>query len=973
MPLLHGKILIIKAGLKGGVMQESIKPRKNKFLFSYVVRCCLFIVLMAGFALETRTVQAATGNLFLPYQAVKTGSRPSAVAIADLNGDGKNDVALTTTYNNDPANDATLFIFLQDQAGQLQPPVKYYIGGSPESIAIGDVNGDGKNDVVVGNSNINQIGVFTQNATGTFDPVAIYPTANGRFVKTGDFNNDGKSDVVAMGWGSNSVDVFLQNSSGLLSAPATYAVNHGGYDEVETGDVNGDGLTDIIVMSGQGYAVSNIGVLLQQPGGSISAPVYYDLGGDELMHGVAVGDINGDTLNDIVVSYGGNKPTSFVGAFQQNSSGNLNPAVSYPSYDIPESIEVGDVDGDGKKDVITVHGGWNKLGVYVQAGDGILLTEDLYDIPYASHYNPQGLAVGDVNEDGAADAVIADYNNGLVLLYGSKKAPQLVVTPAPLTFPATLPGAVAKQPVKLSNAGTVALAITQLELAGSQEFSLGQAAAGGCGPLPLTIVPGGSCSYDVIFAPVYSGTKDATISVTSNDPANPVTTLQVSGFSPVPVPVISVSPAAVAFPSTPSGSTVTQSVQLANTGTASLTVAKLEIAGLQASEFSVGGPNVGGCGSLPAVVAPGTACSITIGFSPATPGTKAATLVVSSSDPVNPSKNVQLSGSSPVPNTGGVFSDDMEGGTVKWLTPSGLWHINDATSLYPNRHSGTRSWWYGKEATGNYDAGLNRGELVTVPFVVPANGKLSFWSWEQTEGGTYYDKRTVLISTNNGATWTQLYASSDNTATWRQVNVDLSGFSGSTVQLKFFFDTVDGSVNYFRGWYIDDVVVASPVVTPAPTFSDDIESGAAKWESAAGLWHIAPTGSVNSKSHSGTKSWWYGQEATGNYSTGAANKGELVSTPFVVGSGSKLTFWSWEQTEGGTYYDKRLVYISTNNGATWTQIFQSTDNSALWHQVAVSLSAYAGSTVKIKFVFDSVDGIANTYRGWYIDDVVVGP
>lgn len=956
-------------------MQRGMKTKKNKLLFSYAVRCCVFVALMAGFALDASSVQAATGNLFLPFQAVKTGSWPAAVAIADLNGDGKDDVAMATSYYNDPANDATLFIFLQDQAGQLQPPVKYYIGGRPESISVGDVNGDGKNDVVVGNSNLNQIGVFTQNPTGILAPIVTYPTANSRFVKTGDFNNDGKSDVVAMGWGSNNVDVFLQNANGVLSSPATYVVTHAGYDEVETGDVNGDGLTDIVVMSGQGY-VSNLGVLLQQPDGTMSAPLYYDLGGNEMTHGVAVGDLNGDTLNDIVVSYGGNKPSSFIGVFQQNGAGTLNPAVSYASYDIPESIETADINGDGKKDVVTLHGGWNKLGVYIQGEGGSLLPEDLYDIPYATSYEPQGLAIGDINGDGAPDAVIADYNNGLVLLYGNKNVPKLVAAPDALTFPATLPATVSKQALNLSNVGTNSLTVTQLDLVGSQEFSLGQPASGGCGPLPLTIAPGVSCGYEVIFAPVSSGTKVASISITSTDPANPVITLQLSGSAPL-TPVISVSPAAVTFPSVPLGSAVTQSVQIANMGNANLNVIKMGLTGISAAEFSFSQPVTGGCGLPPMVLVPGAACSMNITFAPGTLGTKTAFLVITSSDPVTFEKYVQLSGASQLPNPGTGFDDDMETGTVKWLAPSGLWHINDSTSLYPNRHSGTRSWWYGKEATGNYDAGLNRGELVTVPFIVPVNGKLSFWSWEQTEGGTYYDKRTVLISTNNGVSWSQLYASTDNSATWRQVNVDLSQFSGSTVQIKFFFDTVDGVANYYRGWSIDDVVVSSSVAPPPPTsttaFSDDIENGTTKWESASGLWHIPATGTAYSKPHAGTKSWWYGQEATGNYSTGAANKGELVSTPLVVPTGGKLTFWSWEQTEGGTYYDKCLVYISTNNGATWTQVFQSTDNSSLWHQVTVNLSAYAGSTVKIKFAFDAVDSVANTYRGWYIDDVVVAP
>jgi uncharacterized repeat protein (TIGR02543 family) len=134
---------------------------------------------------------------------------------------------------------------------------------------------------------------------------------------------------------------------------------------------------------------------------------------------VAIGDLNGDSRNDLVVTNGGNWPASYIGVFLQNEAGLLNTVVVYGSYDIPEPAVIGDVSGDGRPDTIVAHGGWDALGVYVQNVDGTLLAEELYGLPYASHYNPHGLAVADINSDGKNDVVIADYNNGLVKLYGT--------------------------------------------------------------------------------------------------------------------------------------------------------------------------------------------------------------------------------------------------------------------------------------------------------------------------------------------------------------------------------------------------------------------------------------------------------------------------------------------------------------------------------------------------------------------------
>lgn len=390
-----------------------------------MLRRITLLAVLTAFLLMPSGAARANSGLFLPYVVYPTGSRPEAVTIGDVNNDGRNDVVMTFYF--DPENGYKIFVFLQDAAGTLQPPIMYPTLGSytsrPLSVDIGDLNNDGKNDVVINARDA--IGVFLQN-DGGFDPEVTYPSnhsshSNTYKVRIGDFNNDFLLDVVSIDWGtqSHAVDVFLQNATGTLNPPVTYQVAHGGYDDLEVGDVNNDGLDDIVVMSGQLYAYDNIGVLLQQPDGMLSSPVYYDLGGNELTRGVAIGDVNNDALQDIVVTYGGNRPRSFIAAFLQNSTGTLEPSISYTSYDVPEPVEVADLDSDGRVDVVVAHGGWVRLGVYLQRDDGTLAPEELYPIPYASHYNPHGLAVGDINEDGGKDAAIADYNHGLVVLYHS--------------------------------------------------------------------------------------------------------------------------------------------------------------------------------------------------------------------------------------------------------------------------------------------------------------------------------------------------------------------------------------------------------------------------------------------------------------------------------------------------------------------------------------------------------------------------
>lgn len=369
---------------------------------------------------------AAPGAQLQAYQAFDVGSWPAAVAVGDVTGDGRNDVVMTTDFYFDPANDYRVWVFAQTAGGGLATPVSYPSAAGTsdlDSVAIADITADGRKDVVVGATGAG-VQVFPQLSSGALGSATLYPTPNGRQVRVGNLNGDGRVDVAAVGWGTNNVSVLLNDGAGGLQAPVEYPAQHGGYDDLEVGDVTGDGRADLVVMSGQLYAVPNISVLAQLPGGGFGAAAEYSLGSNILTSGIGVGDVTGDGRNDVVASYGGNQPYAHIAVFPQAATGLLTAPVSYTSYDIPEPVEVADLDLDGRADVATLHGGWNRAGLYRQAVGGTLAGEELYPIPYASHYEPHGLAVGDISGDGAPDVALADYNQGLVVLRNAGPPPR---------------------------------------------------------------------------------------------------------------------------------------------------------------------------------------------------------------------------------------------------------------------------------------------------------------------------------------------------------------------------------------------------------------------------------------------------------------------------------------------------------------------------------------------------------------------
>lgn len=341
---------------------------------------------------------------FGPVEATPVGSWPESVAIGDVTGDGRNDVLLSTSFYFDEENDYKLFVYAQRPDGTLEPGVRYdtLLGYSDSAgIALLDATGDGRADVAIATSVGVQILAQTEEGTLTSRGL-IAGSPGARQLDVADLDGDGDADLLSAG--GSGISQLRQDAGGAFTVSS---ITTDSTASVRAGDLNGDGRHDVVGY--RGYTATVYRNLAA--GWQAQTPLTVS----EYINGVDIADVTHDNRADLVISAGGNRPASQVFVVVQNRRGVLTAPVSYPVADIPEPIRVADVDGDGRNDVVTVHGGWGVMSTLRQKGNRTLAAPVLTGMPYASHYNESGLALGDVNGDGRTDAVVADYNNGLLI------------------------------------------------------------------------------------------------------------------------------------------------------------------------------------------------------------------------------------------------------------------------------------------------------------------------------------------------------------------------------------------------------------------------------------------------------------------------------------------------------------------------------------------------------------------------------
>jgi hypothetical protein len=652
----------------------------------------------------TGVVSVLLGNgdgTFQTASTYETVYGASSLSVADLNGDGKPDIVVSSICN---GCEGTVSVLLGNGDGSFQQQASYGSGGMyPYSVTVADVNGDGKPDVLVANDcdangdclGIGILGVLLGNGDGTFQTAVTYGSGGSpaenlftTWVAVADLNGDGKPDVlVANNYGGSSSDgavgVLLGNGDGTFKAAVSYSSGANWADSVAVADVNGDGKPDLLVTNwcsdlnfGECFTNPKLGVLLGNGDGTFQTVVIYDTGGDKAQS-VAVADVNGDGKPDALVA---NFGSDTVGVLLGNGDGTFQTSVTFGSGGVNAlSVVAADVNGDGKPDLLLANHCVNSISC-ANGTVSVLIntsttatTTTLASSPNPSNFGEaasftstvtaqqgfyKGTPTGTVSFlDGTANIGNSSLNNSGVAVFSistlsvgthsitasyqgdANFAPStspvlqqivqgavVLLSPPNLNFGNETVGIPSVPQVStLTNTGNIALTVTSTAITGANSSDFG--AKSTC---PTSLGPGSSCSITATFTPSATGTRTAALTITDNAAGSP----QALSFTGIGVsPTVTFSPTSLTFATqlvfTQSNA---QTVSLTNTGLGILTIASISASG-QFAETNT-------CG---ATVNPGASCTISVTFNPKSKGSLTGSISVTDNAPGSPQK-VTLTG-----------------------------------------------------------------------------------------------------------------------------------------------------------------------------------------------------------------------------------------------------------------------------------------------------------------------------------------
>jgi len=386
----------------------------------------------ATFTVTVNTPTTCNPAGFASGTNISTGadSHPVSVAIGDFNGDGKQDLVAANKDTNNVS------VSLGDASGIFSGVTNFGAGTSPRSVAVGDFNGDGVQDLAVANAGSDNVSILLGVVGGSFNPLTNFGAgASPRSLAVGDFNGDGKQDLAVANFGADAdnlvvpdtVSILLGNGAGGFGTATNFAAGSNPIS-IAVGDFNGptgagDGKQDLVVANSNEDTVK---VLLGDGAGGFGAPIVFGAGSQPLS--VAVGDFNGDGKQDLVVANNVANSGAEVSVLLNGGAGGFLTATNFAAGNNPQSVGVGDFNGDGLQDIVTANFNSNDVSVLLNDGAGGFTHTNFG----AGTSNPVSVAVGDFTLDGMQDIATASVTSSDISVLLRQCCPAIDVTPASL-------------------------------------------------------------------------------------------------------------------------------------------------------------------------------------------------------------------------------------------------------------------------------------------------------------------------------------------------------------------------------------------------------------------------------------------------------------------------------------------------------------------------------------------------------------
>jgi|GEM_PF-1135958 len=392
---------------------------------------------------------------FAPSFNLPGANGPQSMVIADLDGDGKPDIAFVNGYNNFisiyrniSTNGALLGPASFVPRLDLNPSTNGVVGSSYRLHAV-DLDGDGKLDLIVCDANSDHISIFHNIAapgsltTNSFEaPFTLSTSYDTRFATATDLDGDGRVDIVALNYGAKTISIYKNvGTTGALNtnsfAPAVSLAAPGGPYEAVIADLDGDGKPDLAVANSDSGTVA-VYQNLATPGviASNSFAPYFEIsgGGGNTSTIIAV-DLDGDGKLDLVTGSG---TGDSVNVFRNLSGGGLlttnsfAPRVDFGTPGWMHSVSVADFNGDGKPDLAVVGELNSYMAIFQNTSTPGTFTANSFAprVDFGTGWNAWGIAVGDLEGDGRPDIVFGNYYDNTVQIY-QNVAPFGTNTPPP--------------------------------------------------------------------------------------------------------------------------------------------------------------------------------------------------------------------------------------------------------------------------------------------------------------------------------------------------------------------------------------------------------------------------------------------------------------------------------------------------------------------------------------------------------------